>query len=80
MKAVNQSPQPTELAAEAPEKNEQIPMAVESVVHRLGISLSEEQKSQLHGLLKRPNLDPEDPTKRRKMETGNTAPQGGQCG
>ena len=30
-------------------------MAVESFVHSLGISLTEEQKNQLHGLLKRPS-------------------------
>ena len=58
---------------------EQIPMAVESFVHSLGISLTEEQKSKLHGLLKRPNPDHDDPTRRRKTEA--TLPQAaGQCG
>lgn len=65
--AVNQTPPATELT-EAVAEPEQIPMAVESFAHSLGISLTEEQKSQLHGLLKRPNQDPEDPTKRRKTE------------
>ena len=78
MKAVNQTPTPSELPA-AHGEAEQIPMAVESFVHSLGISLTDEQKTQLHGLLKRPNQDQEDPTKRRKTETpalGKT----GQCG
>ena len=68
MKAANQTPAPSELPV-ANGEAEQIPMAVESFVHSLGISLTEEQKNQLHGLLKRPNQDQEDPTKRRKTET-----------
>ena len=53
MKAVSQTPTPSELPAVSGE-GEQIPMAVESFVHSLGISLTEEQKSQLHGLLRDP--------------------------
>ena len=80
MKAINQTPAPTELAPGSAEP-EQIPMAVESFVHRhsLGISLTEEQKNQLHGLLKRPNQDPDDPTKRRKTD-GAVTPPPGHCG
>ena len=73
MKAVSQTPTPSELPAVSGE-GEQIPMAVESFVHSLGISLTEEQKSQLHGLLKRPNQDQEDPTKRRKTDVAPLAP------
>ena len=76
--AVNQTPTPSELLV-AHGEAEQIPMAVESFVHSLGISLTEEQKTQLHGLLKRPNHDQEDPTKRRKTETTNLG-KSGQCG
>ena len=78
MKAVNQTPAPSELPT-ATGEGEQIPMAVESFVHSLGISLTEEQKSQLHGLLKRPNQDQEDPTKRRKTDAAVLAPPG-HCG
>ena len=78
MKAVNQTPTPADLTAPMAEP-EQIPMAVESFVHSLGISLTEEQKTQLHGLLKRPGSEPEDPTKRRKMD-GASSPSPGQCG
>ena len=52
--AEGQKAPPAELAG-GPGEPEQIPMAVESFVHSLGISLTEEQKNQLHGLLKRPN-------------------------
>ena len=52
MKAVNQTPAPEDLTKPKGE-GEQIPMAVESFVHSLGIPLTEEQKTQLHGLLKR---------------------------
>ena len=75
MKAINQTPAPTALAPGSAEP-EQIPMAVESFLHSLGISLTEEQKNQLHGLLKRPNQDPDDPTKRRKTDGAVTPPQG----
>ena len=78
MKAVNQTPTPAELTGTLPEP-EQIPMAVESFVHNLGIALTEEQKTQLHGLLKRSGSDTEDPTKRRK--TDGPAPLApGHCG
>ena len=70
MKAVNQNPPSTELNETAAEP-EQIPMAVESFVHSLGISLTEEQKSQLHELLKRPNQDPRHP---RQDTVGNIHP------
>ena len=77
--AVNQTPKPEELNHEAATA-EPIPMAVESFVTSLGISLTEEQRSQLHGLLKRPNTEGEDPTKRRKTEA-TAAPHAGQlCG
>ena len=78
MKVVNQTPAPAELPSASGEA-EQIPMAVESFVHSLGISLTEEQKSQLHGLLKRPNQDTEDSMKRRKTEATQHATPG-QCG
>ena len=78
MKAVNQTPTPAELT-EPTGETEQMPMAVESFVHSLGISLTEEQKTQLHGLLKRPNQDPDDKTKRGKTDaTAQALP--GQCG
>ena len=66
MKAVNQTPAPADLAARMGEP-EQIPMAVESFVHSLGISLTEEQKSQLDGLLQRPNQDPDDRSAGKRM-------------
>lgn len=78
MKAVNQTPAPEDLN-EPKADGEQIPMAVESFVHSLGISLTEEQKNQLHGLLKRPNQDPDDPAKRRKT-AGPDPPPTGHCG
>ena len=67
MAAVNQAPKPEDLTQE-PAASEPIPMAVESFVTSLGISLTDDQRSQLHGLLKRPNMDEDDPTKRRKTE------------
>ena len=78
MKAVNQTPTLSELPT-AHGEAEQIPMAVESFVHSLGISLTDEQKTQLHGLLKRPNNEQEDPTKRRKTDMP-TLGKSGQCG
>ena len=78
MKAVNQTPTPAALSDPAGE-TEQIPMAVESFVHSLGISLTEEQKTQLRGLLKRPNQDSEDAIKRRKTDT-TPVPHPGHCG
>ena len=79
MAAVNQTPKPEELGSEATPA-EPIPMAVESFVTSLGISLTEDQRSQLHGLLKRPNTDEEDPTKRRKTESIPATPTGMLCG
>ena len=79
MAAVNQTPKPEELGSEAA-PTEPIPMAVESFVTSLGISLTEDQRSQLHGLLKRPNTDEEDPTKRRKTESIPATPTGMLCG
>ena len=70
--------EPSDLEAPLGE-TEQIPMAVESFVHSLGISLTEEEKSQLHGLLKRPIQDPDDPTKRRKTDASVPATPG-KCG
>ena len=78
MKAVNQTPTPANLPPAAGEA-EQIPMAVESFVHSLGISLTEEQKTQLHGLLKRPNQETEDSMKRRKTDGTQIVPPG-HCG
>ena len=79
MAAVNQTPKPEELGSDAAPA-EPIPMAVESFVTSLGISLTEDQRSQLHGLLKRPNTDEEDPTKRRKTESIPATPAGMLCG
>ena len=78
MKAVNQTPTPAELTGTMAEP-EQIPVAVESFVHNLGIALTEEQKTQLHGLLKRSGSDTEDPTKRRKTD-GPGPPAPAHCG
>ena len=55
-------------------------MAVETFVTSLGIDLTDEQRSQLHGLLKRPVQEAEGPSKRRKTETTAPLPPGGQCG
>ena len=79
MAAVNQTPKPEELN-QAEATTEPIRMAVESFVTSLGISLTEEQRSQLHGLLKRPNMEGEDPTKRRKTEASAAPPAGQLCG
>ena len=77
MQAVNKTPPPSELAPNDPELP--IPMAVETFVTSLGIELTAEQRSQLHGLLKRPGADVDDPSKRRKTDAP-TPPQGGECG
>ena len=76
MAAANQTPKPEELNHEAATA-EPIPMAVESFVTSLGISLTEEQWSQLRGLLERTNTEGEDPTKRRKTKA-TAAPHAGQ--
>ena len=58
MKAVNNDPKPDELTTNM--DIDPLPAALESFVANLGASLSAEQKSQLHGLLKRPNSSLED--------------------
>ena len=68
MAAVNQTPKPEELNREAATA-EPIPMAVESFVTSLGISLTEEQRSQLHGLLKSA------PTRREKIQQNAGKPK-----
>ena len=78
MKVVNQTPMPEGLEPDSA-KNLPIPMAVETFVTSLGIDLPEEQKIQLHGLLKRPKADEEEINKRRKTDA-QAAPPGGQCG
>ena len=45
-----------------------IPMAVETFVSSLGVDLTDDQRSQLHGLLKRPSIDEDERSKRRKTE------------
>ena len=67
MKLVNQTPTPEELRKPS-EGDTPLPMAVETFVTSLGLTLTEEQRHQLHGLLKRPIPEPEDPSKRRKTE------------
>lgn len=54
-------------------------MAVETFVSSLGIDLTEEQRTQLHGLLKRPKADEEEINKRRKTD-GSVPPSPGHCG
>ena len=75
--AVNKTPPPAELESGDPELP--IPMAVETFVASLGVELTAEQRTQLHGLLKRPSPEPEDPSKRRKTDAP-IPPAGGQCG
>ena len=56
MQAVNKTPLPDGLAT--PEDAElPIPMAVETFVNSLGVTLTEDQRSQLQGLLKRPGQE-----------------------
>ena len=45
-----------------------LPAALETFVTNLGVSLSDEQKSQLRGLLKRPSSGSDDLTKRQKTD------------
>ena len=67
MQAVNKTPLPDALAS--PEDAElPIPMAVETFVNSLGVTLTEDQRSQLQGLLKRPGQEAEDASKRRKTK------------
>ena len=78
MKITTLTPQPTGLEPAEP-KDLPIPMAVETFVTSLGIDLSDEQRSQLHGLLKRTKADEDEVNKRRKTDTEGP-PTGGQCG
>ena len=75
MKVTNQTPMPAGLEPEAT-KDLPIPMAVETFVSSLGIDLTEEQRTQPHGLLKRPKADEEEINKRRKTDA-QAAPPGG---
>ena len=79
MQAVNKTPLPEGLATAA-EAELPIPMAVETFVNSLGVTLTEDQRSQLQGLLKRPGQDAEDPSKRRKTEVIVPAESPGHCG
>ena len=56
-----------------------IPMGVETFVSSLGIDLTDDQRSQLHGLLKRPSIDEDEQSKRRKTEAPAALPPGGHC-
>ena len=78
MQVTTLTPPPTGLE---PEENKDLPIptAVETFVTSLGIDLSDEQRSQLHGLLKRTKAEEDEANKRRK--TATEGPQlGGQCG
>ena len=75
---VTQTPMPESLEVED-NKDLPIPMAVETFVTSLGIDLTEDQRTTLHGLLKRPQTEDEDINKRRKTESTPTLP-GQQCG
>ena len=77
MQAVNKTPPPADLDLRDPELP--IPMAVETFVTSLGIELTAEQRNQLHGLLKRPGADVDDPNKRRKTDAP-TPLSGEECG
>ena len=76
---VTQTPMPAGLE---PEDNKElpIPMAVEIFVNSLGLTLTEEQRSQLHGLLKRPGQEADEASKRRKTESTASPVPAGQCG
>ena len=78
MKAVDTEHKPTDL--ETSMEVDPLPAAVETFVANLGVSLSAEQKTQLHGLLKRPNDMDADLSKRRKTETQPVPPPPGSCG
>ena len=78
MKVTTQTPPPTGLEPDDT-KDLPIPMAVETFVSSLGVDLTDEQRTQLHGLLKRPKADEEEINKRRKTDA-QAAPPGGQCG
>ena len=76
MKAVSQSPMPEELTKTA-EAELPIPMAVETFVSSL--VMTDDQRSQLHRLLKRPSIDEDEQSKRRKTEAPAALPPGGHC-
>ena len=78
MKAVNKDPQPPEL--ERSMEVDPLPAALETFVANLGVSLSDEQKTQVHVLLKRPNDTNVDLSKRRKTEGLGPATPPGSCG
>ena len=75
---VTQTPMPESLEVDD-NKDLPIPLAVETFVTSLGIDLTEDQRTQLHGLLKRPQTEDEDINKRRKIES-TPALSGQQCG
>ena len=77
-KAVNKETKPADL--ESSMDVDPLPAAVETFVANLGVSLSDEQKTQLHGLLKRPNDTDGDLSKRRKTDSPATATPPGSCG
>ena len=75
MKAVNKETKQADL--DSGMDIDTLPAAVETFVANLGVSLSDEQKTQLHGLLKRPNDTDGDLSKRRKTDSpAKTAPPG----
>ena len=78
MKAVNKDPKPEELDSSM--EVDPIPAAVETFVANLGVALTDEQKTHLHGLLKRPGAGNADLSKRRKTETASPAAASGSCG
>ena len=79
MQAVNKTPFPAALGTQE-EPELPIPMAVEIFVNSLGLTLTEEQRSQLHGLLKRPGQEADEASKRRKTESTASPVPAGQCG
>lgn len=78
MQAVNKDPKPGEL--ETSMEVDPLPAALETFVANLGVSFSDEQKSQLHGLLKRPSTGAADLNKRRKTDTVSPTAAPGSCG
>ena len=58
------------------EMEDSVPAAVAGFITTLGVSLTQEQKEQLHVMLKRPSVEAEvtdEEAKRRKTEMGNSA-------
>ena len=78
MKAVNNELKPADLDSSM--EVDPLPAAVETFVANLGVSLPDEQKTQLHGLLKRPNDTDGDLSKRRKTDSPALTPPSGSCG